>query len=261
MQHSIPTAHSARSEGLSTTRYGRPDPSSHAAENAESPDLVVNTDDNTYKIKHGLEPLSSRFRHGMRHVEEFDLPLTVQIPNLPPVVMAFIVLTIGSDELAGGVSELGTPLLTAAYSLYGHLIAIRTCLKVVLELADKNMHTQILTPTQIFLAASVLALNIVKNPGKRLAKSDLELLAAATEHCSEMFQRVGQDPDFIRGSSLLGFAGLPVLDEAGMDFDMNLLNFEDPAAGWGGVVPFKEFLTAIAPPPSEAIELSGLLEQ
>lgn len=169
---------------------------------------------------------------------------------------------------------------------------------MVLELADKNMHTQILTPTQIFLAASVLALNIVKNPGKRLARSDLELLAAATEHCSEMFQRVGQDPDFIRGSSLLyervrdvlqmktttpplvgrlnngtassssstgsfspwlandglqnnrlpvgsGFAGLPVLDEAGMDFDMNLLNFEDPAAGWGGVVPFKEFLTAI----------------
>lgn len=71
----------------------------------EHPDVVINTDeDESYKIKYlggsslqcltvfldmhlqqrRLQTVAPCFRGGMRYAEEFDLPLAVTIPNLPP---------------------------------------------------------------------------------------------------------------------------------------------------------------------------------
>jgi hypothetical protein len=65
------------------------------------------------------------------------------------------------------------------------------------------VHSQIFGPTQVFLAAIVLALNILQNPQKRMVLSDLELLTAATECAEDQYRRVGQHATFISACSLL----------------------------------------------------------
>ncbi|KAH8894545.1 hypothetical protein GQ53DRAFT_716261 [Thozetella sp. PMI_491] len=37
-----------------------------------------------YLIKYGVQPVSQLFRHAMHHVEEFQLPIAFQLPDLPP---------------------------------------------------------------------------------------------------------------------------------------------------------------------------------
>ena len=81
--------------------------------------------------------------------------------------------------------------------------AARATIRHVLELADHGIHTFILSATQPFLAAIVLALHIVKNPGKRMVRSDLELLITATEYLEMQFQRGGQTLNFVRGLETL----------------------------------------------------------
>lgn len=44
--------------------------------------------------------------------------------DIPFLACAYAVLSLGADEAYGGISELGSQLLTAAYSLYAHLLAM-----------------------------------------------------------------------------------------------------------------------------------------
>ncbi|KAJ9144566.1 3-hydroxybenzoate 6-hydroxylase 1 [Pleurostoma richardsiae] len=81
--------------------------------------------------------------------------------------------------------------------------AARSTVRQVLELDDHGIHSRIWSVTQPFLAAVVLALHIVKNPSKRLVRSDLELLITATEHLEVQFRRGGQHPSFVRGFETL----------------------------------------------------------
>ncbi|KAK8063621.1 hypothetical protein PG996_008273 [Apiospora saccharicola] len=83
------------------------------------------------------------------------------------------------------------------------IAAARSVAKLVLDLADNEVESQIFTPTQAFLAAAVLALHILRNPRKRMARADLELLSEATGYCEEQWRRLRQDPDFIRGCTIL----------------------------------------------------------
>ncbi|KAK8112891.1 fungal-specific transcription factor domain-containing protein [Apiospora sp. TS-2023a] len=83
------------------------------------------------------------------------------------------------------------------------IAAARSVAKLVLDLADNGVESQLFTPTQAFLAAAVLALHILRNPRKRMARADLELLSEATGYCEEQWRRLRQDPDFIRGCTLL----------------------------------------------------------
>ncbi|KAI3529031.1 fungal specific transcription factor domain-containing protein [Colletotrichum filicis] len=70
-----------------------------------NPDMTLNTDESPHRLKfmggssvqsltmfadlffrkRGLRPLSPYFRFGMHHVEEFQLPLSFQLPPLPPL--------------------------------------------------------------------------------------------------------------------------------------------------------------------------------
>jgi hypothetical protein len=44
--------------------------------------------------------------------------------DVPILITCFIVIAIGADEQAGAITELGTTFLTAAYSLYAHLVSM-----------------------------------------------------------------------------------------------------------------------------------------
>ncbi|KAL2412561.1 hypothetical protein ABEF91_000879 [Exophiala dermatitidis] len=81
--------------------------------------------------------------------------------------------------------------------------AARATVRQVLELADHGIHSLIPSVTQLFLAVVVLALHVVKNPNKRLVRSDLELLITATEHLETLYIRGGQHSDFARGFQTL----------------------------------------------------------
>ncbi|KAL6403615.1 hypothetical protein AUP68_12973 [Ilyonectria robusta] len=81
--------------------------------------------------------------------------------------------------------------------------AARSIIKQVLELADHNIHSLIFTTTQPFLAAIVLALNILKNPQKRMGRSDMELVITGTEYARDHYQRIGQHEEFIQAASQL----------------------------------------------------------
>ncbi|KAH7555928.1 fungal-specific transcription factor domain-containing protein [Bipolaris maydis] len=163
------------------------------------PDCVVNTDVSSGKVKYvggsnlqalamfvdlylrrnGLQDMSSSFRHGMHHVEEFSLAPETVIPSLPDsqslqvyldtfftriwpiypavdrssveadidyfhqleqsspgglrggltstripqLIVIFSIITLGADEAAGEPTEWGGTYLSAAYSLFAHLIA------------------------------------------------------------------------------------------------------------------------------------------
>ncbi|KAI0485015.1 fungal-specific transcription factor domain-containing protein [Xylariaceae sp. FL0804] len=83
------------------------------------------------------------------------------------------------------------------------IAAARNLVKQVLELADHRVQSMIFTVTQPFLAAVVLALNILKHPQKRMVRSDLELLVEATQYCEDQYRRAGQNPEFVRGLEIL----------------------------------------------------------
>ncbi|KAK8029801.1 hypothetical protein PG993_011092 [Apiospora rasikravindrae] len=83
------------------------------------------------------------------------------------------------------------------------IAASRGLIKQVLDLADNGVNSQIFTPTQPFLAAVVLGLHIMRSPRKRMARADLELLSEATGYCEDQYRRLRQDPDFIRGCTIL----------------------------------------------------------
>ncbi|RSL51968.1 hypothetical protein CEP53_008236 [Fusarium sp. AF-6] len=75
--------------------------------------------------------------------------------------------------------------------------ASRSIINLGLELLDRETYSQLLTPTPMFLATAILALNILSSPQKRTTRSDLELLTAASETCEHHYRRLGQDERFI----------------------------------------------------------------
>lgn len=79
--------------------------------------------------------------------------------------------------------------------------AARAMAHQVLEMADEGVATSqhLSTPTQPFLAAVALALHILKNPGKRTVRSDVELLRGTTEHVESVYRALGQAPQFVEG--------------------------------------------------------------
>jgi len=81
--------------------------------------------------------------------------------------------------------------------------AARAIIHRVLELADYGIQSLILSGTQPLLAIIALALHIVKNPGKRMARSDLELLTTAIKHIEAQFSRGGQHSRFTQGLQTL----------------------------------------------------------
>ncbi|KAK8062561.1 hypothetical protein PG997_014658 [Apiospora hydei] len=100
------------------------------------------------------------------------------------------------------------------------IAASRNLAKQVLDLADSSVNSQIFTPTQPFLAAVVLALNILRNPRKRMARADLELLSEATGYCEDQYRRLRQDPDFIRGCTILRERVQTICRDVGRDRDL-----------------------------------------
>lgn len=60
------------------------------------------------------------------------------------------------------------------------------------------MRTTLLGTTQALHAAVVLAIGILRQPGKRLARADMEILRLAIEFVEEYYTRWGQDPAYVR---------------------------------------------------------------
>ncbi|KAF6800909.1 fungal specific transcription factor domain-containing protein [Colletotrichum sojae] len=61
----------------------------------------------------------------------------------------------------------------------------------------------VFTITQPLISAVALALHILKQPGSRLARSDLELLGIAAQYAEEQYLKVKQSPRFIQACSML----------------------------------------------------------
>lgn len=84
------------------------------------------------------------------------------------------------------------------------IAAARSMARQVLEIADNVVSSKhLFAPTQPFLAAVVLGLNILKNPGKRMIRSDVELLVGTTEYIEMFYRKTGQSAEFIKGCERL----------------------------------------------------------
>lgn len=84
------------------------------------------------------------------------------------------------------------------------IAAARSMARQVLEIADHVVSSKhLFAPTQPFLAAVVLGLNILKNPGKRMIRSDVELLVGTTEYIEVFYRKTGQSTEFIKGCERL----------------------------------------------------------
>lgn len=81
--------------------------------------------------------------------------------------------------------------------------AARATVTQMLNLADQGVRSVMLGATPLYLAAVVLALSILRQPARRLARADLELLNLATEQVEDYFSRWISNKEFIRGCSLL----------------------------------------------------------
>jgi hypothetical protein len=74
--------------------------------------------------------------------------------------------------------------------------AARNIVMQMLSLADQPIKSNILGINQVLLAAVVLSLSIIRQPGLHLARSDIELFNMATEHAEDFYTRWGHNPDF-----------------------------------------------------------------
>lgn len=84
------------------------------------------------------------------------------------------------------------------------IAAARSMARQVLEIADHVVSSKhLFAPTQPFLAAVVLGLNVLKNPGKRMIRSDVELLVGTTEYIEMFYRKTGQSTEFIKGCERL----------------------------------------------------------
>lgn len=76
----------------------------------------------------------------------------------------------------------------------------RSIARLTIELADRKIHSCILTSGPALSACIVLAIYLVKHPHARMVASDLELLKATATTVQEQYSRTGQDPRFSEGS-------------------------------------------------------------
>lgn len=84
------------------------------------------------------------------------------------------------------------------------IAAARSMAHQVLEIADHVVSSKhLFAPTQPFLAAVVLGLNVLKNPGKRMIRSDVELLVGTTEYIESFYRKTGQSTEFVKGCERL----------------------------------------------------------
>lgn len=81
--------------------------------------------------------------------------------------------------------------------------AARSTITQTLNLVDQGIRSLVLGATPPYLAAVVLALSILRQPTRRLARADLELLNLVTEHLEDYFSRWVPYQDFIEGCALL----------------------------------------------------------
>ncbi|KAI6298002.1 hypothetical protein MCOR29_005276 [Pyricularia oryzae] len=99
--------------------------------------------------------------------------------------------------------------------------AARKTITTVLYLADHGIRSILLGPNPPYLGAVVLALCILRQPTRRLARADLELLRSATLYVEDVYRSWDYSEDFIRGCALLREHVQTVLDQLP----------ESPAAG------------------------------
>ncbi|KAK2607161.1 hypothetical protein N8I77_005863 [Diaporthe amygdali] len=79
------------------------------------------------------------------------------------------------------------------------IAAARSMARQVLEIADHVVSSKhLFAPTQPFLAAVVLGLNVLKNPGKRMIRSDVELIVGTTEYIEAYYRKMGQSTEFVK---------------------------------------------------------------
>ncbi|TLS26890.1 hypothetical protein PpBr36_05013 [Pyricularia pennisetigena] len=91
--------------------------------------------------------------------------------------------------------------------------AARKAITTTMYLADHGIHSTLLGPNPPFLGAIVLALCILRQPTRRLARADLELLRSATLYAEDVYASWGYSEEFIRGCSLLRERVQTVLDQ------------------------------------------------
>ncbi|TLD08064.1 hypothetical protein PspLS_10580 [Pyricularia sp. CBS 133598] len=91
--------------------------------------------------------------------------------------------------------------------------AARKAITTIMYLADHGIHSILLSPNPPYLGAIVLALCILRQPTRRLARADLELLRSATLYVEDVYRSWDYSEDFIRGCALLRERVQTVLDQ------------------------------------------------
>lgn len=82
--------------------------------------------------------------------------------------------------------------------------AARATARQVLEMADHDVNSKhLFAPTQPFLATVALGLHVLKHPGKRMTRSDVELLVGTTEYIEAFYHKIGQSTEFVQGCERL----------------------------------------------------------
>ncbi|TPX08026.1 uncharacterized protein E0L32_010226 [Thyridium curvatum] len=153
-------------------------------------------------LKPGHEAIISEGTEHQQHLSTF-LALQYYQAQIS-VLRASIVFPINS--FTNEVKHLGSKLPSYMRLLQAESIctgAARATVRQVLELADHGIHSNLLSSVQPHLAAIVISLHILRHPGKRMVRSDMELIVSVTHQLETQFQRNGQHPNFIRGFETL----------------------------------------------------------
>lgn len=105
------------------------------------------------------------------------------------------------------------------------IAAARSMAHQVLEIADHGITSKhLFGPTQPFLAAVVLGLHILKSPGKRMTRSDVELMVGITEYIEIFYRKTGQSTEFVKGCETLRSS---VLEAVAMEGQNTTLSRKD----------------------------------
>lgn len=74
--------------------------------------------------------------------------------------------------------------------------AARSIVTQSLQFADRGLKSTLLSVSPTYLAAVILALGVLRQPNSRLVRSDIELLASATEYVETWYLQRGFSPAF-----------------------------------------------------------------
>jgi hypothetical protein len=81
--------------------------------------------------------------------------------------------------------------------------AAQSIVTQTLHLADHNVRSVILDPNAPFLASIVLAVHMLRQPGTRLARADLELFNLTTDYLRDQYSRWAPNAVFIDAGAAL----------------------------------------------------------